>query len=166
MNKILVLVLISLTLAGCFRIYDLEEELKTVTSIADFKRFKHICVEVDNTQKRLVFTDIQSSCIHINLIKANKLSERWGLGAMKAIWFHELAHLNQIKDFASIYSDVSYKILELKADEYSGCQMKKQGVNPKYIIKYLEKKYLPNSRHGMLKERVLAIKSGFSCCDG
>jgi predicted metalloprotease len=144
--------------------FTLEDHLKLTSELADLSIAKHMCIK--DGEKLAI--DTQDGCIKYNKNKLEYIAQRWGLDAAKGVWLHEMGHLKQIKNrkFNNMhtFTHVDMKRLELEADEYTGCQMKKQVLNHQTLIGYMKSSYIPDSKHGTLEQRINAIQRGYDGC--
>lgn len=163
-QKMMRSLVVTLALTSCSTM-TLEDHLKITSEIADFSTAKHLCVK---SGKQIASVDITDSCIKLNKPKMKRTAGRWGIDAVKGLWLHEIGHIKQIRagKFTNIhrFTHVDIKKLELEADEYAGCQMKIQKLDHTKLINFLRNKYLPNSEHGSLEQRVEAIQRGYERC--
>lgn len=143
----------------------LEDRLKLTSEQAAPHIAKYMCVKESN---KIAAVNTQEACLKYNKEKLEHIANKWGIDAAKGIWLHEMAHLKQIKEgkFNTMYAftHVDIKRLELEADEYTGCQMKKQQLDHEDFIDYIESSYIPDSKHGSLEQRINAIQHGYNRC--
>jgi hypothetical protein len=141
----------------------LGDHLRETTELADFAISKHLCVQEG---ERLASVDTQTNCIKYNKEKLEYVARRWGIDAAKGVWLHEMAHIKQVREgkLRNVYTHANLKVLELEADEYAGCQMKRQQLDVDDFIDYMEDSYIPDSKHGTLKQRIAAIQAGHDRC--
>ena len=164
-HKISAILLIALSSCATLT---LEDHVKLTTSLADFSIAKHLCVEEDSESKKIAYVDAVEVCIKYNKQKLKHVAWRWGVDAVKGIWLHEVGHVKQIRDgkFNNMhtFTHVDLKRLEIEADEYAGCQMKRQQLDHTDFMDYMKSTYLPDSKHGSLEQRIEAIQRGYERC--